>query len=122
MQVEAKGHAACDLCACPAETPAHIQCVCSAVCPALKGPRIAAHHSDHTLAGMVFNTVRDAGEGWDVHGELTVAGLQGNPVPANIMPDWYRLFDYLTGGDLMTDTAAELENGRTDGLCALEPA
>jgi hypothetical protein len=38
------------------------------------------------------------------------------------MPDWYRMFDYLTGGDLMTDTAAELGNGRTDGLCALEPA
>jgi ribonuclease HI len=93
--------AACDLCACPAETQAHIQCVC----PALKGARIAAHH---TLAGMVFNAIRAAGGGWDVHRELTVAGLQGIPVPADAMQDWYRMFDYLTDGDLMTDTAAEL--------------
>ena len=48
--------ATCDLCACPAETQAHIQCVC----PALKGARIAAHH---TLAGMIFDRVRDAGAG-----------------------------------------------------------
>jgi ribonuclease HI len=93
--------AACDLCACPAETQAHIQCVC----PALKGARIAAHH---TLAGMVFNAIRAAGGGWDVHRELTVAGLQGIPVPEDAMQDWYRMFDYLTDGDLMTDTAAEL--------------
>ncbi len=46
--------AACDLCAFPAETQSHIQCVC----PALKEARIAAHH---TLAGMVFNAVRAAG-------------------------------------------------------------
>ena len=65
--------ATCDLCSCPAETQAHIQCVC----PALKGARIAAHH---TLAGMIFNTIREAGGGWDVHRELTVAGLQGIPV------------------------------------------
>ena len=86
--------AACDLCACPAETQAHIQCMC----PALKGARIAAHH---TLAGMVFNAVRAAGGGWDVHRELTVAGLQGIPVPVDAMQDWYRMFDYLTGGDLI---------------------
>jgi ribonuclease HI len=93
--------AAWNLCACPAETQAHIQCVC----PALKRARKAAHH---TLAGMVFNAVRAAGEGWDVHRELTVAGLQGIPVPVDAMTDWYRMFDYLTDGDLMTDTAVEL--------------
>ena len=60
------------LCACPAETQAHIQCVC----PALKGVRIAAHH---TLAGRIFDTVRDAGAGWTVHRELTVVGLLGIP-------------------------------------------
>ncbi len=103
-----------DLCACPAETQAHIQCVC----PALERARIAAHH---TLAGMVFNAVRAAGGGSDVHRELTVAGLQGIPVPVDAMQDWYRMFDYLTDGDLMTDTAVELSvfggNGRSDGLC-----
>ncbi len=92
--------AACDLCACPAETQAHIQCVC----PALKRARIAAHH---TLANMVFDAVRDAGGGWDVHRELTVAGLQGIHVLVDAMQDWYRMFD-LTDGDLMTNTAAEL--------------
>ncbi len=48
------------------------------------------------------------GGGWDVHRELTVAGLQGIPVPVDAMQDWYRMFDYLTDGDPMTDTAAEL--------------
>jgi hypothetical protein len=50
------------------------------------------------------------GGGWDhdVHRELTVAGLQGIPMPVDEMPDWYRMFDYLTDGNLMTDTAAEL--------------
>ena len=57
---------------------------------------------------MVFNAVRDAGGGWDVHRELTVAGLKGIPVPVDAMTDWYRMFDYLTDGDLMTNTAAEL--------------
>ena len=96
-----KATATCDLCACPAETQAHIQCVC----PVLKGARIAAHH---TLAGIVFKAIRDAGGGWDVHRELTVAGLQGIPVPADAMTDWYRMFDDLTDADLMTDTAADL--------------
>jgi hypothetical protein len=57
---------------------------------------------------MVLNAVRAAGVGWDVHRELTVAGLQGIPVPVDAMTDWYRMFDYLTDGNLMTDTAAEL--------------
>ncbi len=29
-------------------------------------------------------------------------------MPVDAMQDWYRMFDYLTDGDLMTDTAAEL--------------
>jgi hypothetical protein len=93
--------ATCDLCACPAETQAHIQCVC----PALKGARIAAHH---TLAGMVFDTVRDAGGSWAVYRELTAAGLQGIPVPADAMADWYRMCDELTDQDLATETEADL--------------
>jgi ribonuclease HI len=93
--------ATCDLCSCPAETQAHIQCVC----PALKGARIAAHH---TLAGMIFNTVREAGGGWDVHRELTVAGLHGIPVPQAAMGDWYRMCDELVEQDIMTDTGADL--------------
>ena len=93
--------AMCDLCSCPAETQAHIQCVC----PALKGARIAAHH---TLAGMIFNTVRDAGGGWDVHRELTVAGLHGIPVPQAAMGDWYRMCDELVEQDIMTDMEADL--------------
>ena len=93
--------ATCDLCSCPAETQAHIQCAC----PALKGARIAAHH---TLAGMIFDTVREAGGGWDIHRELTVAGLQGIPVPQAAMGDWYRMCDELAEQDLMTDTEADL--------------
>jgi hypothetical protein len=84
----------------PAETHAHIQCVC----PALKGARIAVHHS---LAGMVFDMVRDAGRGWAVHRELTVAGLQGIPVPEDAMTDWYRMCDELTAHHLMTDAEAD---------------
>ena len=93
--------ATCDLCAGPAETQAHVQCVC----PVLKSARIAAHH---TLAGMVFNAVRDAGGGWAVHRELTVAGLQGIPVPQDAMTDWYRMCDEITDDDLITDMAADL--------------
>ena len=94
--------ATCELCACPAETQAHIQCVC----PALKGARIAAHH---TLAGMIFDTVRDAGAGWTVHRELTVAGLLGIPVPEAAIHDWGRLCDELTDQVLTgTETAEEL--------------
>ena len=93
--------ATCDLCACPAETQAHIQCVCTA----LKGARIAAHH---TLAGMVFDVVRDSGGGWDVHRELTVADMLGIPVPEGAMADWYRMCDTLTDQDLTTETSADL--------------
>jgi hypothetical protein len=57
---------------------------------------------------MVFNVVRDAGGGWTVHRELTVAGLQGIPVPQEAMTDWYRMCDEMTEHDLMTDTAADL--------------
>jgi hypothetical protein len=96
-----KNTVTCDLCSCPAETQAHIQ----RVCPALKGARIAAHH---TLAGMIFNTVREAGGGWDVHHKLTVAGLQGIPVLQAVMGDWYQMCDKLVEQDLMTDTEANL--------------
>jgi hypothetical protein len=106
--------ATCDLCACQAETQAHIQCVC----PALKGARIAAHH---TLAGMVFEWVREARAGWDVHRELTVSGLRGIPVPEDAMTDWHRMCDELTDHDIApeTDTDPALDSGirrkRPDG-------
>ena len=67
--------------------------------------QVPAHH---TLAGMVFNMIRDSGGGWAVHRELTVAGLQGIPVPQDVMTDWYCMCDELTEHDLMTDTAADL--------------
>jgi hypothetical protein len=74
------------------------------VCPALKGARIAAHH---TLAGMVsgFDWVRDAG--WSVHRELTVAGLRGIPVPEDATADWHRMCDELT--DPGRDMAPEMD-------------
>ena len=106
--------ATCDLCACPAETQAHIQCVC----PALKGARIAAHH---TLAGMVFDWVRKARGGWDVHRELTVSGLRGIPVPEDATADWHRMCDELTDRDIAPETDADpaLDSGirrkRPDG-------
>jgi ribonuclease HI len=90
----------CDLCACPAETQAHIQCVC----PALKRARIAAHHH---LAGTIFDFISSAGQGWRVYRELTLAGLQGLPVPEHSMTDWYHMCDELTDGDLETATEAE---------------
>lgn len=104
--------ATCDLCACPAETQAHIQCVC----PCLKGARIAAHH---TLAGMVFDVIRDAGRGWAVHRELTVAGLQGLPVPQDAMADWGRMCDELTEQDL--ETATEAERALASGIRRKRP-
>ncbi len=52
--------ATCNLCSSPAEIQAQIQ-----LCPCLMGARIAAHRK---LAGMVFDRVRDAGQGWTVHG------------------------------------------------------
>ena len=106
--------ATCDLCACPAETQAHIQCVC----PALKGARIAAHH---TLAGMVFDWIREARGGWDVHRELTVSGLRGIPVPEDATADWHRMCDELTDRDIAPETDADpaLDSGirrkRPDG-------
>ena len=57
---------------------------------------------------MIFNTIREAGGGWDVHRELTVAGLQGIPVPQVAMGDWHRMCDELVEQDLMTDTEADL--------------
>ena len=90
----------CDLCACPAETQAHIQCVC----PALKRARIAAHHH---LAGTIFDFISSAGQGWRVYRELTLAGLQGLPVPEHSMIDWYHKCDELTDGNLETATEAE---------------
>ncbi len=53
--------------------------------PALKGARIAAHH---TLAGMVFDWVRDAKGECSVHLELTVAGLRGILVPEEATAAW----------------------------------
>jgi hypothetical protein len=58
---------------------------------------------------MIFDTVRDAGAGWTVHRELTVAGLLGIPVPEAAIHDWGRLCDELTDQVLTgTETAEEL--------------
>ncbi len=68
--------------------------------------RIAAHH---TLAGMIFDTVRDAGAGWTVHCKLMVAGLLGIPVSEAAIHDWDRLCYELTDQVLTgTETAEEL--------------
>jgi hypothetical protein len=91
---------ACDLCGAPAETQAHIQCVCVA----LKGARISAHHN---LAGMVFSAIAAGGQGWMVYRELTLAGLQGLPVPATAIAEWSRMCDEITDSDLETATDAE---------------
>ncbi len=72
---------ACDLCGAPAETQAHIQCVCVV----LKGARISAHHN---LAGMVFSAIAAGGQGWMVYRELTLAGLKGLPIPAAAIAKW----------------------------------
>ncbi len=92
--------ATCGLWACPAETQAHIQCVC----PALKGARIAAHH---TLAGMVFDWVRDANRKWSVHKELTVACLRCIPVPEEATEAWHRMCNDLTDRDMAPEMDAD---------------
>ncbi len=70
---------------------------------------------------MIFNTVREAGGGWDVHRELTVAGLQGILVPQAAMGDWYRMCDELVEQNLMTDTEADLNLASgTDGSCRMD--
>jgi hypothetical protein len=91
---------ACDLCGAPAETQAHIQCVCVA----LKGARILAHHN---LAGMVFSAIAAGGQGWMVYRKLTLAGLEGLPVPAAAIAEWSRMCDEITDSDLETATDAE---------------
>jgi hypothetical protein len=72
------------------------------VCPALKGERIAKHH---TLASMFFDWVREAriGGGWDVHRELNVAGLHGIPVLEDAMEDWHRMCNKLTDRDMVPE-------------------
>lgn len=102
----------CDLCGCPAETQAHIQCVC----PALKRARIAAHHN---LAGMTFDYIATRGQGWKVYRELTLVGLQGLPVPEDAMQDWYRMCDELNDEDL--ETATEAERALTSGIRRKRP-
>jgi hypothetical protein len=62
--------AACLLCGHPAETVAHIQCLC----PALKDASIRAHHN---LAGMLWQRVERLQSKWQVVREITVAGLLG---------------------------------------------
>jgi hypothetical protein len=57
---------------------------------------------------MVFDRVRDAGQGWTVHRELTVVGLQGLPVPQDAVADWGRMCDELSEEDLETETETEL--------------
>jgi hypothetical protein len=105
---------ACDLCGAPAETQAHIQCVCVA----LKGARISAHHN---LAGKVFAAIAAADQGWMVHRELTLTGLQGLPVPAAAIVDWSRMCHDLMDCDLETATEAEralasgIRRKRSDG-------
>ncbi len=91
---------ACELCGAPAETQAHIQCVCVA----LKGARISAHHN---LAGIVFSAIAAGGQGWMVYRELTLVGLQGLPVPAAAIAEWSRMCDEITDSDLETVTDAE---------------
>ena len=66
--------------------------MCQCMCPALKGTRIAAHH---TLAGMIVDTVRDADAGWTIHSELTVAGLLCIPVPEAAIHDRVEWWDEL---------------------------
>ena len=91
----------CDLCCAPAETQAHIQCVCVA----LKGARISTHHN---LADIVFASIAKTDQGWTVYRELTLTGLQGLPVPAAAMADWSRMCDELMDCDLEIATEAEL--------------
>jgi hypothetical protein len=80
---------------------------------------MAAHH---TLAGMVFDWVRDAKGEWSVHKELTVAGQRGIPVPEEATADWHSVCDELTDRD-MAPAQTRLwppvsgGNGPTDGLC-----
>ena len=85
--------AGCSLCGHPAETVAHIQCVC----PALKDARIRAHHN---LAGMLWQRVERLQSKWQVVRELTVAGLLGLPTPVNRRDEWCRVWDEMTEEDL----------------------
>ena len=105
---------ACDLCGAPAETQAHIQCVCVA----LKGARISAHHN---LAGMVFSAIAAGGHGWMVYRELTLAGLQGLPVPAAAIAEWSRMWDEMTDRDLETATDADSERALASGIRRKRP-
>ncbi len=85
--------AACSLCGHPAETVAHIQCVC----PALKDARIRAHHN---LAGMLWQRVEQLQSKWQVVRELTVAGLLGLAAPDDRRDEWCRVWDEVSEDDL----------------------
>jgi hypothetical protein len=61
----------------------------------------------HTLAGMVFEWVREAKGGWSVHKELTVDGLRGIPVPEDATADWHRMCDELTDRDMAPEMDAD---------------
>ncbi len=64
-----------------------------------------------TLAGMVFDWVREAKGAWSAHGELTVAGLRGIPVPEEATADWHRMCDELTDRDMVPAMDRD-DNGR----------
>jgi hypothetical protein len=57
---------------------------------------------------MVFDRVSDATQGWTVHHELTVVGLQGLSVPQDAVEDWGRMCVELTEEGLETEAEAEL--------------
>jgi len=85
--------AGCLLCGHPAETVAHIQCMC----PALKEARIRAHHN---LADMLWQRVERLQSKWQVVRELTVSGLLGLSAPVDRRDEWCRVWDMLTEEDL----------------------
>ena len=90
------------------------------MCVALKGARISAHHN-HDLAGRVFSAIAAGGQGWMVYRELTLAGLQGLPVPAAAIADWSRMCDEITDSDLPVETATDAERALASGIRRKRP-
>ena len=87
--------ATCDLCACPAETQAHIH---------VSAPASRARASLPTTHWQAWSLTRSGPSGTLVGGgsfavklrELTVDGLHGLPVPQDAMTDWISMCDELT--------------------------
>ena len=88
---------ACTLCGSPAETMAHIQCICPALKEARIMSRIRAHHN---LLERLWKRLWQTSTRFVIHREMTVESLRGIEAPLDCRDEWQRALDELIDSDM----------------------